>query len=474
MTAVCIPEDEERALVDQAVDKTLDRVRSELGDIAHPFSIEIVGDGVRTHFRLEHRPVDLKSVTIDLVDLGVPAIDEEAPEEPPRPVYSYMVGDFDDRFSHEFLTERVYIEDTGAELPFEPVRQWRASQMKRSDFDDGSNFFQIALGVYIDVPAGQIVFDEPPAPGAMFRIEGRKFRYFTDVEYARFIETASAMIGHNRTNSTGGPWGLSDLTPVEEYPLAVLASIQALWALATDASFDIDILAPDGVNIPRSERFRQLMEMIGARQTQYDEMAAALNIGIGRLETYTVRRVAKLTNRLVPVYLSREFDDWSKPKRVLLPQNLLGTTPVTTIVGKLDIDMYSGYPWHTVVDLNCDISKEIQVKYRRDISPFSDAFDRAFLPVWEEYFQTEIASRWTPEAVVRKNRGAPHGPPLRTIKCEVLDPTKGLVLMSLTANDTRRLPYNAFWELQLRPDDGGEPLPVLAGMIRTSISEVVR
>ena len=39
---------------------------------------------------------------------------------------------------------------------------------------------------------------------------------------------------------------------------------------------------------------------------QYEERAAALNIGLGALEQFRLRRVAYLTNRYVPVYKERE------------------------------------------------------------------------------------------------------------------------------------------------------------------------
>ena len=462
-------------------DGAIARARNEVGDLAHPFSIELVGDGVRTHFRLEHRPVDLKSVVIDILDWG------QAPPEPVEaPVPAQTVpatvtrGAFSLDFEAEFDIIHVEIEETGADpTPVLPqTRRYRASNYFRSDFDDGEKFFQIAVGVYIDVDAGQVVFDEAPWVGSIYRVEGRKFRYFTDADYHRFLDTAAAQIGHNRVNDSGNAWSISDLAPVEEYPLAILTSIQALWALATDASFDIDILAPDGVNIPRSERFRQLMEMIGARQTQYDEMAQALNIGISRLETYTVRRVAKMTNRLVPVYLSREFDDWSKPKRVILEQNLYGTTPVQTMVGSMNIDIYSGYPWQMVIDLGCDLTTDapvLETEWTR-VGAFDDNFGSGFDTTWEARITETGRQRilhWHPQAEIRKNRGAPYGPALRKMGCQVLDAQKGTVLLWLDVDDTRYLPYNAFWELQLRPDDNRTPLPVLSGMIRASITEVV-
>ena len=466
--------------LEETQSSVIERARLELGDISHPFMIDIVGDGNRDHFRLEHRPVDLKSVVVKVVDYGRVHTPPPTQAYEPEMVKTKVTGAFGLEFSPDFDILRVEIEKTGGDptRALEQTREFRAG-LTMADYDDGEHVLQIAVGVFIDVDAGQVVFSTAPAEGSIYRIEGRKWRYFTDEDYGRFLSTAGAQLGHNRANSAGGAWGLGDLDPVEEYPLALLVTIQALWALATDASFDIDILAPDGVNIPRSERFRQLMEMIGARQTQFDELAQALNIGVGRLETYTTRRVAKMTNRLVPVWLSREFDDWSKPKRVILEQNLLGTTAVETIVGTCDIDLYSGYPWQMVVDIGCSLAGDpvpVYVTEQVWVSPFADAFSRDFGGEWEERQKPDGKQhtlRWRPEAVIRKNRGAPYGPPLRTMRCDVIDAEHGLVLLSLTTKDTRYLPYNAFWELQLRPDDGRTPLPVLGGMIRASITEVV-
>ena len=102
---------------------------------------------------------------------------------------------------------------------------------------------------------------------------------------------------------------LTKLAAVEQYPIAILAVIEALWALATDASFDINIFAPDGVTIPRSERYHQLVNMINQRQEQYRTLCSALNIGLWRLEIGTLRRVSRHTNKLVPIYMPQEIDD---------------------------------------------------------------------------------------------------------------------------------------------------------------------
>ena len=120
----------------------------------------------------------------------------------------------------------------------------------------------------------------------------------------------------NHTDVVGRAINVATLPQLEEYPVAVYATTLALYTLATDASFDIDIQAPDGVSIPRSERYRQLMEMMQARQAQYRDLCAQLGIGLYGIEVFTLRRVSKATGRYVPVYKPQEVDDRSFPQRV--------------------------------------------------------------------------------------------------------------------------------------------------------------
>jgi len=45
-------------------ERLLDRVRMELGDLPQPFDYQFIGDGVRDHFNVEHRPFDESSITM--------------------------------------------------------------------------------------------------------------------------------------------------------------------------------------------------------------------------------------------------------------------------------------------------------------------------------------------------------------------------------------------------------------------------
>lgn len=316
-------------------------------------------------------------------------------------------------------------------------------------FKDGLVADAATEGVTFDGLNGMVVFDTAPASGIVWEIQGTKYRYFSDADLQVFIDTAVAQHSHNRADEGGGVYDAGDISPVEEYPVALYAVIQALWALATDASFDIDILAPDGVNIPRSERYRQLMEMIGARQTQYDELAQALNIGVKRMETYTVRRTAKLTNRLVPIYRPQEFDDRTRPQRLYPPISLQGTSPVQVDKGRYDVHLYGAEPYSVQIQLPLDLTG------------------------WD------LSTRVKAPIVRHKGSVGPSIEDFEIVLDSVNTDTPGaefsLITLSLDSKTVRKMPNWAFWELIVeRSDDPTAPDPksYLVGNVRHATGAV--
>jgi hypothetical protein len=113
------------------------------------------------------------------------------------------------------------------------------------------------------------------------------------------------------------PEVLANLPEIEFLPLTLLATVNALWSLATDASTDIDISTVEGTTVARSQRFQQLMTMIDAINSRYRDYCQQLNIGFWRIEQTTLRRVSRTTGRLVPIYKEREYDDYSLPIRLI-------------------------------------------------------------------------------------------------------------------------------------------------------------
>lgn len=287
-----------------------------------------------------------------------------------------------------------------------------------------TNLYVTVAGTPIAYPAGYsleqntgiITFVTAPGNNAAIIVTGMANRYFLDSDLCTFINTAVTQHTHNRTDSYGSEVTIASIPAVEEYPLAILATIEALWALATDASFDIDINAPDGVMIPRSERYRQLTQTIQARWDQYKQLCSALNIGLWRLEMGILRRVSRTTNKLIPVYMAQEIDDSRRPERVYINNDLLGRTPTPSLVQNYDIVLYQG-----------------------------DSFDVEF----DFPFDT---SNYTFKAQIRTYPNAPSLYGTFDITEISTSPTYSRIRLALTNSETAYLPVRAFWDLQATAD----------------------
>jgi len=259
---------------------------------------------------------------------------------------------------------------------------------------------------------GFVTFDDIPQAGAVLVFSGVYFRYFVDAEICQFIDTAFGQHIANHADPYGRGYTYSSLPGIEEYPVVVYASTLALYTLATDASFDIDITAPDGVQIPRSERYRQLMQMIEERKAQYKELCSMLGIGMYKIDVFTLRRTSKTTNRYVPVYLPQEVDDRSMPQRALIPRPSYGSGISPSDVPTYDLVMYEGDSFEVTFDFPFDVN--------------------------DYTFASEI----------RLNYGAPTV--LATFTTELISTDK--VKLTLTPTQTNSLPERSFWDIQATLD----------------------
>lgn len=266
----------------------------------------------------------------------------------------------------------------------------------------------------VEANIGVIHFTTAPATDAEVVVSGQHYRYFTDDDLTVFLNTAISQHTTGRADSYGRQLTLSNLSAVEEYPIVLLVVVEALWALATDAAFDINIQAPDGVVIPRSQRFQQLSNVIGQRKEQYRELCALLNIGLYRIEIGTLRRTSRTTNKLVPVYMPQEIEDSRRPARVYLENNMLGYTPTPSTAQPYDIIFTQGDSWSAVFDFPFDLTgytAKAQMRTYPNSPTLYGEFDIAYT-----------------------NRAT------------------GQITLSLTNTDTKYLPSRLYWDLQLTSD----------------------
>lgn len=195
----------------------------------------------------------------------------------------------------------------------------------------------------VEEGTGLIELGGAPTNNAEIKVSGQGYRYFTDSEIVYYVETAFREHASTSTDVNGSRvTQVAFLPPIEEYPVVLLASTMALYTLATDAAFDISISSPDGVSIPREQRFRQLSAIIQDRKAQYKELCALLNIGLHKIDVFNLRRISRTTNKLVPIYRPQEIDDASIPQRVRLSIPSYGDiTPQAPALSR-DLSMYEG------------------------------------------------------------------------------------------------------------------------------------
>jgi len=204
---------------------------------------------------------------------------------------------------------------------------------------------------YVEESTGVLVTGTVLADMTEVTVSGSYYRYFTGAELTTIVNDALAQHTGGHVDSLGRKEGITTLPFIEEYPVAIYATTIALYTLATDASFDIDIQAPDGVTIPRAERFRQLMEMVQTRQQQYRELCVHLGVGLYKIDVFSLRRISKATGRYVPMYKPQEVDDRSYPQRSDVPAPTYGDKPVAWPTDSVELTAYQGRSFSTSIDV---------------------------------------------------------------------------------------------------------------------------
>ena len=301
------------------------------------------------------------------------------------------------------------------------------------------NGVNVSNSTSVEEQSGMVVLAVAPIPGYNVVISGTAFKYFTTSEISQYINTAFIQHAGSTTDSNGSRATLLSLAGIEEYPLILLASTMALYTLATDAAFDIDIISPDGVSIPRSERFRQLSEMINSRKEQYRELCNLLNIGLHRIEVFNLRRISRLTNKLVPIYRPQEIDDASLPQRVRLSiPNYGDITPEGDVLNR-DLSMYSGDDF------------EISLKFSMNLTGYTPKSEiRLFNTGGRAQVGPVILGTFT----VTK---------LQSVSGGIYD----LLKLTLSKTITADLPRTAYYDIQLTDNATGKVRTYLTGKVFT-------
>jgi hypothetical protein len=150
--------------------------------------------------------------------------------------------------------------------------------------------------------------------GAGANVEGYYYEWLADSELRYFTTMTIAEHAFHRQD-----FDFEAISDVEREVITLGAAAEAMYSLLVEYSRDIDVNTPQAISIPASQRFRQVEQLLFGQHglmDRYKEKAHMLNVGLDKIEMIVQRRVSRMTNRLVPIYTHREYDDISVPRRV--------------------------------------------------------------------------------------------------------------------------------------------------------------
>lgn len=188
----------------------------------------------------------------------------------------------------------------------------------------------------VDERNGLLKFNNTNVLGKQCIVAGYYYEWFVDEDLSYYADSLVSEHLHGRDIILDNV----DLMEVDVIAMGTVA--RALWSLVTQFSTEINVQTPEGMNIPAGQRFQQVWSLFQHWESEYARRAGALNVGIGALRVFQLRRVSKQTNRFVPVYVPREYDDPRPPRRVLPPiQTPLTTTPTNVPATIVDPAYYT-------------------------------------------------------------------------------------------------------------------------------------
>jgi hypothetical protein len=162
----------------------------------------------------------------------------------------------------------------------------------------------------LDERNGLLRISSPPPQGSTLLVEGYYYDWILPSDLDFYSQIALNMHTHNLDTPP------SSMSTAVIDVIGISALVEALWALTTEFSRDIDVMTSESIHIPASQRFRMVQSMLQFWMGEYEKKAKALNIGLERIEVFNLRRVSRTTNRLVPVFKDREVGDFDPIERV--------------------------------------------------------------------------------------------------------------------------------------------------------------
>ena len=186
----------------------------------------------------------------------------------------------------------------------DPDTLWIASNV-------GASVSALTTAQYsLDSRNGILRLATTPASGAKIMIEGYHYEWVSPKDLEFYAKQAISQ----HTFSLDIP--LENMAQLIIETIGIGTIVEALGALMSEFSRDIDVMTSESIHIPASQRFRMVQSLLQYWSNQYETQARSLNIGVDRIEIFNLRRVSRTTNRYVPIFKSRELGDYGPTERV--------------------------------------------------------------------------------------------------------------------------------------------------------------
>lgn len=197
-----------------------------------------------------------------------------------------------------------------------------------------NNPVELAASAYsLDSRNGLLRLATTPAANSKVMVEGYYYEWILPADLEFYAHHAIEEHVYNL------PTPLENMSEIVIDTIGMAAVVNALWALMSEYSRDIDVMTSESVHIPGSQRFRMVQSLLDYWQRQYENQARALNIGVNRIEVMNLSRVSRTTNRYIPIYIAREIGDYGPIKRVF-PERDSGTIEIENDGDELREDVY--------------------------------------------------------------------------------------------------------------------------------------
>lgn len=214
----------------------------------------------------------------------------------------------------------------------------------------GASVTELTSAQYsLDSRNGVLRLGSTPASNAKIMVEGYYYEWVSPQDLEFYATQAISQ----HTFSLEIP--LENMSALIIETIGIGTIVEALGALMSEFSRDIDVMTSESIHIPASQRFRMVQSLLSYWTNQYETQARALNIGVDRIEIFNLRRVSRTTNRYVPIYKAKELGDYGPIERVFPNQDKeviqLEEDPIDNLREDVYIDMDppTGYTNNTFI-----------------------------------------------------------------------------------------------------------------------------